>query len=282
MPAAPAIVPPLITTGAVRLVSRLTPSPALLVELAESKKNCEPFELRMSAAGPPVAEIVSVPALSTVTVLLLAMSSAAVAPEVVWRDRSVPDPSPSNGWPVVLLSRIAPVPEPVTVMSFHRLVSRLVLAASRALAPVVAMVLVAVLANSTRSALLIRTPIAVALPPLVTVTPVNRLTPVVPSISMPGWVPAVPVSVTLTFWTVTASTPAPPLMPPPVPDGSTSTPSTRTLLGEDDDVLVGGGQRRLRARGAREQGLVGSGPPPSGSSESGRLSPISRSLAFIA
>ena len=29
-------------------------------------------------------------------------------------------------------------------------------------------------------------------------------------------------------------------------------------------------------------GDVGSGPPPSGSSDSGRLSPMSRSLAFIA
>ena len=77
----------------------------------------------------------------------------------------------------MLLSRIAPVPEPVTVMSFQRLVSRLVLAASSAFAPVVAIVFVAVFANSTRSALLIRTPIAVALPPLVTVTPVKRLTP---------------------------------------------------------------------------------------------------------
>ena len=74
----------------------------------------------MSAAGPPVAEMVSVPALSTVTVLLLATSSAAVAPEVVWSERSVPAPSPSTGCPVVELSLIAPVPEPVTVMSFHR------------------------------------------------------------------------------------------------------------------------------------------------------------------
>ena len=210
------------------------------------------------------------------------MSRAAVAPDVVCSERSVPAPSPSTGWPVVLLSRIAPVPEPVTVMSFQRLVSRLVLAASSAFAPVVAIVFVAVFANSTRSALLIRTPIAVALPPLVTVTPVKRLTPVVPSISMPGCVPAVPVSVTLTFCTVTASVPAPPLMPPPVPDGSTSTPSTSALLASTttsslDAVSVGcapevpGMQRRRRQRAAAV-----------GSSDSGRLSPMSRSFAFIA
>ena len=282
IPAAPAIVPALITTGAVRFVSRLTPSPALFVELAESKKYCEPLELRMSIAGPPVAEIVSVPAESTVTVFELAMSRAAVAPDVVCSERSVPAPSPSTGWPVVLLSRIAPVPEPVTVMSFQRLVSRLVLAASSAFAPVVAIVFVAVFANSTRSALLIRTPIAVALPPLVTVTPVKRLTPVVPSISMPGCVPAVPVSVTLTFCTVTVSVPAPPLMPPPVPDGSTSTPSTSTFDASTttsslDAVSVGCAPEVPGCSGD-----VGSGPPPSGSSDSGRLSPISRSFAFIA
>ena len=167
------------------------------------------------------------------------MSRAAVAPDVVCSDRSVPAPSPSTGWPVVLLSRIAPVPEPVTVMSFQRLVSRLVLAASSAFAPVVAIVLVAVFANSTRSALLIRTPIAVALPPLVTVTPVKRLTPVVPSISMPGCVPAVPVSVTLTFWTVTASVPG------AAADAAAGAGRVdvdavdERVAGEHDDVLVG-------------------------------------------
>ena len=59
------------------------PSLALLVELTESKKNVAPLVSRMSAAGPPVALMLSVPAPSTVTVLPLAMSSAAVAPEVV-------------------------------------------------------------------------------------------------------------------------------------------------------------------------------------------------------
>ncbi|MEO5664140.1 MAG: hypothetical protein ABIR39_12720 [Nocardioides sp.] len=52
-------------------------------ELAESKKYWEPLELRMSIAGPPVAEIVSVPAESTGTVLELATSSAAADPEMV-------------------------------------------------------------------------------------------------------------------------------------------------------------------------------------------------------
>ena len=187
--------------------------------------------------------------------------------------------------PLVLLSLIAPLPEPVTVMSFQRLVSRLVPCGVERLRAGRRDRVRGGVREQHRSALLSRTPIAVALPPLVTVTPVKRFTPVVPSISMPGCVPNVPVSVTLTFCDrdrrsaaararaagdAAAGARRVEVEAVDVTPLASRTTSSLLAVSVGCAPLVPG--NRL---------LAGSGPPPSGSSESGRLSPINRSLASM-
>ena len=125
--------------------------------------------------------------------------------------------------PVVLVRLTPPLPEPVTVMVSKVLVPRLVPVASRPLAPAVVIEIVPAGAKFTVPALLSRTPVA---PLVLTVRSETLCVPVVPSSSRPGWVPAVPVSMTLTSVIVDPVTPAPPLMPPPVPDGSRLRPVT--------------------------------------------------------
>ena len=93
-----------------------------------------------SMAGPPVAEMLSVPAASTVRVPVWVEKNAAVVPDVVVRARSVPEPSPRLRVPVVAVRLTAPVDEPVTVIASMTLaVPKLVVApeASRPLAPAV-------------------------------------------------------------------------------------------------------------------------------------------------
>ena len=175
--------------------------------------------------------------------------------------------------PVVLVRLTAPAVAPVTVIEPNVLVLMLVPVASRPLAPLVVIV---VEPKSVVPALLSSTPVE----PVLTDRPVMLNVPELPLSSRPGCEPPLP---TFTSSIVPPLSPAPPKMPPPVPDGARSKPRTSLpLLRSITSALVAVSVGRAPGLAASSDSLPSGPPLPSGSTVRPSCSPISRSPEFIA
>ena len=91
--------------------------PSLLLPVESTSSNSKLPGPVTSTAGPPVAEMLSVPNGLTVNVPVWVENNAAAAPDVVVNARSVPVPSPKVSAPVVAVRLTAPLLLLVTVMS---------------------------------------------------------------------------------------------------------------------------------------------------------------------
>src|SRR4051812_17600545 len=166
MPASPPTDPLVALNVPVPMLSMLTPSLALLVELTPSKGIVEPLLLTTSTAGPPVALTSDWPPDGTLKEPAVWTLNAAGEPDTVVSDMSVPLPSPNAvPEPVVLFRLTPPAPEFVTVMSSKveaepRLVALPVPEATRPAAPLVVIEIVPVEAKLTVPVLLSLTPVS--------------------------------------------------------------------------------------------------------------------------
>ena len=234
--------PPVAVNVPVPSPSRLMPSFALVLELTSSNASVAPLVALTSTAGPPVALMLAVPVAGTDT--LPALLRRKPVPPVVVSERSPNVVDPGVGL-VGLVMLTPPVAEPVTLIASNVLVPMLVFVAVRPGAPALAIVIVLAGVKLTVPALLSSTPVAL----LLTVKLLMLNVPVVPLSSSPGCVPVVPVSLMLT-----SSIVAPPVSPVRAGDAAAGAlgvdveAADLVAVVEVDDVGVGGGERRVRAR----------------------------------